>query len=61
MIPGRNITLLCDQHTEIGLRHGNDNHSRENQHNTTSGPPNWMRRNARGTSALRAAEEELER
>ncbi|MPC46427.1 hypothetical protein E2C01_040147 [Portunus trituberculatus] len=26
-------------------------HSRENQHNTSSGPSNWQRQNARGTFA----------
>ncbi|MPC33346.1 hypothetical protein E2C01_026692 [Portunus trituberculatus] len=61
MISGRVSPLLCVQQKEMGLCHGNNNHSRENQHNTSSGPPNWQRQNARGTSALRDPEEGLER
>ncbi|MPC53199.1 hypothetical protein E2C01_047087 [Portunus trituberculatus] len=39
MIPGRTSPLLCIQHKETDLQHRNSNHSRENQHNTSSGPP----------------------
>ncbi|MPC72568.1 hypothetical protein E2C01_066880 [Portunus trituberculatus] len=52
MILGRISPSLCIQHTEMGLGHRNGNHSRENQHNISSGPPNWQRKNARGTSVL---------
>ncbi|MPC66932.1 hypothetical protein E2C01_061090 [Portunus trituberculatus] len=49
--------------TEMGVRHpslcGNSNHSRENEQNTSSGPPNWQRQNARGTSTLRDPEDGL--
>ncbi|MPC62893.1 hypothetical protein E2C01_056983 [Portunus trituberculatus] len=44
--------LLCIQHTEMGLRHGYSNHSRENQHNTYSGPPTGKGKTPEGTSAL---------
>ncbi|MPC12721.1 hypothetical protein E2C01_005426 [Portunus trituberculatus] len=37
IIPGKISPLLCVPNTEMGLRHGNSNHSRENQHNTSSG------------------------
>ncbi|MPC40495.1 hypothetical protein E2C01_034055 [Portunus trituberculatus] len=33
----------------------------ENQHNTSSGPPNWQRQNARNTSTLGDPEEGLEK
>ncbi|MPC88966.1 hypothetical protein E2C01_083893 [Portunus trituberculatus] len=37
------------------------NHSRENQHNISSGPPNWQKQNARGTFALGDPVEGLEK
>ncbi|MPC63631.1 hypothetical protein E2C01_057731 [Portunus trituberculatus] len=40
MIPVRLLPLLCAQHTEIGLSHGNSNHSRENQYSTPLRSPN---------------------
>ncbi|MPC71311.1 hypothetical protein E2C01_065585 [Portunus trituberculatus] len=49
------------QHIETGLFHGNSNHFKENQHNTSSGSPNLKRRNARANPALGDAEEGLEK
>ncbi|MPC84107.1 hypothetical protein E2C01_078834 [Portunus trituberculatus] len=40
MIPGRISSLLCVQHAQMGLRHGNSNHSKESQHIVSSGPLN---------------------
>ncbi|MPC26122.1 hypothetical protein E2C01_019254 [Portunus trituberculatus] len=61
MIVSRISPLLCVQHTEMALSHGNSDHSRENQHNTSSGPPNWQRQNARGISTLGEPEDGLEK
>ncbi|MPC47595.1 hypothetical protein E2C01_041347 [Portunus trituberculatus] len=36
---GQLLTHPHPKHPEMGLRHGNNNHSRENQHNASSGPP----------------------
>ncbi|MPC98026.1 hypothetical protein E2C01_093376 [Portunus trituberculatus] len=52
---------MPDTITDMSLWNGNSNHSRENQHNTSSGPPNWQKQNAIGTSALGNPEEGLEK
>ncbi|MPC75979.1 hypothetical protein E2C01_070380 [Portunus trituberculatus] len=47
--------------TRSAQRDGSLTRKRENQHNTSSGPPKWLRQNARGTSDLGNPEEELEK
>ncbi|MPC21817.1 hypothetical protein E2C01_014817 [Portunus trituberculatus] len=51
MIPSRISRLLCVQHTEMCLGHGNSNHSKEIQHNTSSGPPNCKEKTPETPSA----------
>ncbi|MPC51800.1 hypothetical protein E2C01_045654 [Portunus trituberculatus] len=36
-------TITSVQHKEMGLCHANSKYSKENQHNTSSGPRNWQR------------------
>ncbi|MPC44667.1 hypothetical protein E2C01_038345 [Portunus trituberculatus] len=60
MILGRTSLLLCIQ-PQRWVYDRNSNHSRENQHNTSSGPSNWQGQNARGTSTLGNPEKGLEK